>query len=260
MNRRIFLKTGLGLSSAWALYKIPGVSFALTEGGVETSSYEVGEPISREVFVFDNQSKRYTVFELCQNSGAAVVMLYLYGGGAMENFNRVGGLWCPDSFDDTHVMRFIDYKYLDSEVAIVPVSCPPVYSSQYYGLEEGVFMNEPEDSEAYQKAVEKFIDSTEQAVYNKFVPVPTYYDFRFRLLFNREANLKPGESYGAIHDWQGKFRAPGETQRYGTPTIWLLDANGIVLAEPFHGNVYHSDPFQLNYCATDVDKTIQKFL
>jgi len=260
MKRRNFLKTSLGLSSALVLNKIPGMAFGVTGGTADSSGYTVGEPISREAFVFDNALEQHTVFELCQNSGAALVMLYLYGGGAMDNFNKVGGLWCVDSFDDSHVMRFIDNKYLKSEVAILPVACPPVYSSQYYGLEEGIFMDEPEDSEAYQEAVEKFVDSTEQAVYNKFVPVPTYYDFRLRLLFNREAHLKPGDGYGPIHDWQGSFRAPGETQRYGTPTIWLLDANGIVLAEPFHGNIYHSDPFELSYSAIDVDKAIQQFL
>lgn len=260
MKRRNFLKTSLGLSSALVLNKFPALAFGMPKEGNDQSGYAVGDSISPEAFVFDSGLNKHTLVELCQNSGAALVMIYLYGGGAMDNFNKVGGLWCVDSFDDSHVMRFIDYKYLESEVAILPVACPPVYSSQYYGLEEGVFMNEPEDSEAYQQAVEKFVDSTEQAVYNKFVPVPTYYDFRLRMLFNREPYLKPGEGYGAIHDWQGKFRAPGETQRYGTPTIWLLDANGTVLTEPFHGNIYHSDPFELSYCASDVDKAIQQFL
>lgn len=260
MKRRNFLKTSLGLSSALVLNKIPDLAFGRTGGATDSASYAVGDSISRDAFVFDSDLTPHTIFDLCQTSGAALVLLYLYGGGAMENFNKVGGLWCVDSFDDSHVMRFIDYKYLESEVAILPVACPPVYSSQYYGLEEGVFMNEQEESEAYQQAVEKFIDSTEQAVYNKFVPVPTYYDFRLRLLFNREAHLKPGEGYGPIHDWQGSFRAPDETQRYGTPTIWLLSANGTVVAEPFHGNIYHSDPFELNYSAIDVDKAIQNLL
>ena len=114
------------------------------------------------------------------------------------------------------------------------------------------------DSEAFKEAQEIFIDSTEDVVFDKIIPAETYYDVRLRLLFNRREDLKPGESYGTIHDWQGKFRAPGETQKYGTPTIWLLDADGVILEEAFHGNIYQDQ--ELSYTVLEVDKAIQKHL
>ncbi|MFQ5676599.1 MAG: hypothetical protein ACE5G1_11925, partial [bacterium] len=81
---------------------------------------------------------------------------------------------------------------------------------------------------------------------------------RFRLLFNRRDDLQPGAGYGEVYDWQGKFRAPDETQKYGTPTIWLLDSKGTVLQQPFHGNIYQDQ--ELNYTVLEVDKAIQKHL
>ena len=101
-----------------------------------------------------------------------MVILTFYGGGAMENKERVGGLWCPDSFED----------------------------------------------------------------------------------------LKPGEGYGPVHDWQGRFRVSADSQKYGTPTFWLLDKNGTVLAKPFYGNLYHEKPFEIKYSVIEVDKVIQALL
>jgi hypothetical protein len=145
-------------------------------------------------------------------------------------------------------------------VSILPVACAPVYSSHLYGQEPGVYMNEPDDSPKFKQSVEAFVDSTEAAVQNKYIPVKTYYDFRLRNLFNRRDDLKPGDGYGPVYDWQGRFRAAADTQKYGTPTFWLLDKSGTVLAEPFHGNVYHEKPFEIKYSVIDIDKAIQALL
>ncbi|RMF57625.1 MAG: hypothetical protein D6743_18740 [Calditrichaeota bacterium] len=261
MNRRKFLQAGLALGSTAFLNAVPLSTFS-TPGGErrDGGSYKPGEKISQEAFVSDKQLNHHKIVDLCQaDPEAALNLLYIYGGGALSNSERLGGIWCPDSFEDLYVVRFVHLKY-PSEVQIIPVACPPVYSSQYYGLEERVFLDEPADSEKFKKAVQRFIASTEKVVSGRLLPVETYYDFRFRLLFNRREDLLPDKNYGTIYPWQGKFRAEDETQKYGTPTIWLLDRDGVVLTEPFHGNFYHSDPFELSYSAVDVDQAIQQFL
>jgi hypothetical protein len=72
--------------------------------------------------------------------------------------------------------------------------------------------------------------------------------------------LTLGDGYGSVYDWQGRFRASSDSQKYGTPTIWLLDRNGTVLAKPFYGNLYHERPFEIKYSDIDVDKAIQALL
>ena len=261
MNRRHFLKSGLGLCFAALVIPMLLVSCGKPQPRkADQYSYQVGDQISPEAFVLDSELNRHTILELCKQSKADVVVLTLYGGGAMENKQRVGGLWCPDSFEDLHILRFINFKYKSDEVSILPVACPPVYSSHLYGKEKGVFMNEPDESPKFKDAVEAFVDSTEAAVTKKFLPVKTYYDFRLRNLFNRRDDLKPGEGYGTAYDWQGRFRASADSQKYGTPTFWLLDKNGTVLAEPFYGNLYHEKPFEIKYSVIDVDQAIQALL
>lgn len=260
MKRRTFLKSGLSLSTVF-LFNQPPVTFfpetPLKDSG--RPGYAPGDKISKGVFVADKELKTHKLSDLC-NQDAAVNFLYIYGGGAYKQTNRIGGIWCRDSFEDFHIMRFVHQKYDDSEVQIIPVACPPVYGGQYYGFEKRVFLDEPADSSAFKASAQAFIESTEKAIANEFVPVETYYDLRNRLLFNRRQDLKPGKGYKTIYPWQGRFRSDQETQKYGTPTIWLLSPMGIVLRRPFWGNIYHGDPYTIRYTIVDVDEAIQKFL
>ncbi len=184
-------------------------------------------------------------------------MLYIYGGGAHRNRHRLGGIWCRDSFEDFYVLRYLHQKYDNSAVQIIPVAVPPVYASEFYGFERRVFLDEPADSEQFKESAVAFIESTEQAVVNEFIPVTTYYDIRNRLLFNQRNDLRPGEGYGKIYSWQGKFRSDQETQKYGTPTVWMLSPEGVVLEPPFWGNIYHGNP-HVRYTIPDIEQAIQK--
>jgi hypothetical protein len=88
---------------------------------------------------------------------------------------------------------------------------------------------------------------------------PIFYDPRFRLLDNpNEHEHVP--AYGPVHPWQGRFKWFEDDQRYGTPTIWLLDKELRVLREPFWGNVYEGVPVQLNYTVRDVIKALDQCL
>lgn len=261
MKRRLFLKAGIGLGVTVAAGGIPGDILSGSEKAEGSSSYETGDQVAKEAFVHDRDLKKHHLVDLCsQIPRVKVNFLYIYGGGANRHRDRLGGLWCPDSFEDLHTLRFIDQKYDDSQVRILPVACAPVYSSQYYSFERRVFLDEPDKSDKFRESARVFVESTEEVIDNDFIPVPTYYDFRHRLLFNRREDLQPGDGYGKVFEWQGKFRGRGDTQKYGTPTVWLLDSNGKVLEEPFWGNYYHSEPFQIGYTIVDLDQAIQRHL
>ena len=262
MKRRNFLKIGFifAIVSSLSVTEIFLNAYASpAQENSEYSSYKPGDPISPDAFVLDKDLNPHKLLDLIKDSGAQVTMLYIYGGGAMNKPDKLGGIWCRDSFEDSYVLRFIHEKYAESsDVKILSVASAPVYSTKSYDLADRVLLDEPDDSGAFKEARQIFIDSTEDVVFEKIIPSETYYDVRLRLLFNRREDLQPGEGYGQIHDWQGKFRAPGETQKYGTPTIWLLDADGVVLEEAFHGNIYQDQ--ELRYTVLEVDKAIQKHL
>lgn len=222
-------------------------------------SYAVGDQISPDIFISDKELNKLKLMEICHHAEARVNVLYIYGGGAYKK-NRIGGIWCRDSFEDFHVMRYIFQKYDDTEVQIIPVACPPVYASHFYGFDRRVFLDEPDVSPRFKENAKAFVESTESVVQNEFIPVDTYYDFGNRLLFNRRKDLKAGPGYGPVHSWQGKFRSNHEMQKYGTPTIWLLNRKGVILEDPFWGNLYHTDPYLIRYTVVDVDNAIQKNL
>ena len=256
MNRRTFVKIGLSLP---VLSLAPVRVLAASEDQGHRA-YRPGERISPEVFVQDKSLNAQKILALCQEGGAPVNVLYIYGGGAYKRKSKLGELWCRDSFEDLYVLRYLHEKYESRKVRLIPVACPPVYASRYYGFKPRVFLDEPDDSPTFQQAAKDFIASTEKAVARRYVPVETYYDLRYRLLFNRRRDLKPGPGYGPVYSWQGKFRSDRETQKYGTPTIWLLDARGTILRPPFHGNLYHAEPFHIEYTVLDLDRAVQQYL
>ncbi len=257
------MKSGFGIGAAYAVNSWPAISLNFTklEHNSPAATLSPGEVIPAEAFVLDKNLESQSILALCsRDPKAKVILLYIYGGRVPKQDDRLGGIWCPDSFEDLHIARYLHLKYQPEQLRILPIACPPVYSSQHYGFEQRIFLDEPDDSKKFQEAVAAFIDNTEKLFVEGLIPVPSYYDIRHRLLFNRREDLKPGAGYGVINGWQGNFRGSGDSQRYGTPTIWLLDTNGRVLAEPFWGNYYHSDPFQIRYTVIDVDKAIEQNL
>ncbi len=263
MNRRGFLKVGAALGSYTMLSVRPLTLFSAAgdERTAGRKAYRPGEAISPEAFVLDQKMEHHKLRELCAAGDDVMVnVLYIFGGGAMGRENKLGGIWCKDSFEDLQIMRFIHTKYEEMPVQIIPVACAPVYSTRFYGFEARVFLDEPDDSEKFQAAAKAFIDSTQASFEAGFIPVRPYFDVRNRLMLNARADLRPGAGYGKIYDWQGRFRADDETQKYGVPSIWMLDAKGVVLDGPFHGNYYHSDPYEIKYTLVDIDKAIEKRL
>ncbi len=261
MNRRKVIHIASYSIVALVICWMTSMQTGWSAGADKTHAYKAGDRISGEAFVVDSELHRQTLMHLIEENAAAVVnVLYVFGGGALEKEDRLGGIWCPDSFEDLQILRFIHQKYEFAEVQVIPVACAPVYSSHYYGLDERVFLDETDDSEKFQAAARKFVESTNKAFADGYIPIQPFFDLRHRLLFNPSEEWAPGEGYGPVAKWQGKFRADGETQKYGVPTIWLLDSEGSVLEGPFSGNIYHSEPYEINYTITDIDAAIQKYL
>ena len=263
MKRRTFLQTGLGLSAAVAMGRFPGLAYPAAgvsgEGSGETT-YRVGEKISAEAFVIDAELNRVLLADLVQErADASVIVLYIFGGGSIHR-QKLGGIWCQDSFEDLQIPRYLHLKYQDEAVKLLPIAVAPVYATKSYGLEDRVFLDQQDDSDIFKKSAREFIDSTEQVFYDGFIPEQPYFDLRNRLLFNRRKDLAPGKGYGEVFPWQGKFRAKNEDQKYGVPTVWLLNGDGEILDAPFHGNHYHGDAFEIHYTVVDVDRAIEKHL
>ena len=84
-------------------------------------------------------------------------------------------------------------------------------------------------------------------------------DPRFRLLDNSNEH-EHVPAYGSTYPWQGRFKWSEDEQRYGTPTIWLLDGRLRVIRTPFLGNVYEGVPVQINYTVRDVIRALDEAL
>ena len=167
--------------------------------------------------------------------------------------NATGGIWCPDSFEDLHILRTLHDTYQD-KVGFVPIACPPAFHSRQMGYAERAFLDFSDQSDVYKKALDAFVNSTQHAFEAGTIPLQPYYDPRFRLLMSTEVQQSLSPEYGQIPAWQGAFRAARETQSYGVPNFWLVDRQSVVLTKPFRGNVYHphGGKININYSLPDM--------
>ena len=95
MKHHNFLKTSfaLALASSLLMTKILLTVYASpAQQNSDHSSYKPGEHISPDAFVLDKDLNPHTLLDLIQDSGAQVTMLYIYGGGAMNKPDKIGGI------------------------------------------------------------------------------------------------------------------------------------------------------------------------
>ena len=264
MNRRDFTKTLLAMSSVLASPSgaIAAVSQKDKDGlPLSYGFYQEGDTISPEVFVSDKTQSRHRLLSILENNSPNTInVLFLFGGGAMGH-SSPGGIWCPDSFEDLHILRTLKDAYKNTQVGFVFVACAPVFHSKYLGYSDRLFLDQPDDSPEFKNAVKLFIDSTQAALENGIIPQQPYFDLRLRLMMDSSPGRSP--TAGTQFEWQGKFRDPDEKQKYGVPNLWLLDNKGTILTPPFRGNMYHpgaGDSFQISYTFSDVDQAIKQQL
>lgn len=218
--------------------------------------YAPGDVVGRGVFLLDSERRELPLLDLVRNDTRLLYLLIFGGAEAGPD----AGLWCGDSRSDLAIHAAMLHKYAAKGVRFVPVATPPVYAEARHGYPAGAFLGTAESSAAHGDAVVGFVARTEALRAGGKLPFPEiFYDPRFRLLDN--AGRYPHvAAYGVVHAWQGRFKACGDTQRHGTPTLWLLGKDGRVLREPFYGNVYERGEEKLRYRENDVASAIELIL
>lgn len=236
---------------------------ACTSAGAQDDPvyYERGDVVSPQVFVTDRDGSEVMLRGLLRASDSEVNVLYIFGGGDLGS-GSPGHLWCPDSYEDMHILRTLVAKYADSGIGFVAVAVAPVYHSQLLGAPAGVFLNEADDSRAFRKANRAFIDSTMAAFDDGVLPVEPFFDARDRLKLVRRPDMGPGDGFGPVADWMGAFRSADGPGFYGVPSLWILSNDGEILADAFRGNVYHGEAsaISVDYTFADVDAALQALL
>ena len=256
VNRRQFLKTTT--AAAGMLAASPAFPFSRQDTG--PPCYRPGDQVDSSVSFLDRNQQLVTLADQVDEYSKVLCLVIFGGAHARKPADKRGQLWCVDSSDDLAIQRTVYFNYVNEGVTFVPVATPPVYSGNSYGYSENVFLVEGDDSPRYQGAVTEFVEKTEALIQDGTIPFdPIFYDPRFRLLDNRNEHTHV-PAYGPVQPWQGRFKWYQDHQRYGTPTIWLLDSQLRVLREPFWGNVYESVPVQINYTVRDVTVALDRAL
>ncbi|NND82273.1 MAG: hypothetical protein HKN50_07585 [Gammaproteobacteria bacterium] len=238
------------------------ITCSIAAGADNDQHYGSGSRIASQVVVQDRAGNPHGLTQLLARSSHNLNVIFIFGGGGLghENTTETGGLWCPDSYADSKILRALVEKY-QNRVGFISVAVPPVYHSQRLGYPERVFLDTTEHAVQYQKAKQAFIDSTEAAVANGTLPLAPYYDLDFNFLITQPQSELRRASYPQ-QAWHGAFRAADETQHYGVPNFWLVDNSGFIVVQPFRGNVYHGDSsnLKLEYALEDVTTAIETLL
>lgn len=247
MKRRVFLSS---LALAGAARAWPG------EAEKSAGCYAPGDIVDRAAFVLDSARREVPLLDLVRKDTRLLYLLIL--GGA--HGDKDPSLWCGDSRSDLGIHTAMSRRFAAKGVRFLVVAAPPVYTEVRNGYQEGVFLATPESSAAHGAAVDGFVERTEALRASGALPfAEVFYDPRFRLLDNQR-RFPHVAAYGPAHPWQGRFKACGDGQRHGTPTLWLLAPDGRVLREPFYGNVYERGEEKIRYREADVASAIEAIL
>lgn len=222
--------------------------------------YLVGEKIAGDVSIVDENGEQLRLLDIV-TSETKLIYLVLFGGPSLNPRHSEGGLWCEDSFNDMPISNFNYRKYAGQGVQFIPVVCPPVYHERRFGYENGAFLQTPDEDEKYKENFSAFVEATKKLQETNVIPFEkVYFDPRFRLMFNFDEMEETPDDAGKNVGWLGKFKPCGDSQRYSTPTIWLLSAEGKVLRKPFYGNRYAEDRLQIRFTVREVDTAIAELL
>jgi hypothetical protein len=261
MNRRAFLKTSTAAAAGMLAPPVLGPSWlSRRQEAARPQCYRPDDQVDGSVFFLDRDGQLVTLADQVDEYTKVLCLVVFGGAYARKPADVRGQLWCVDSSDDLAIQRTLYFNYVNEGVTFVPIATPPVYSGANYGYPEDVFLVEGDDSPRYQSAVTEFVEKTEALKEDGTIPYdPIFYDPRFRLLDNVSEHVHV-PSYGPVYPWQGRFKWHQDHQRYGTPTIWLLDRERRVLSEPFWGNIYEAVPVQINYTVRDVMAALDRAL
>lgn len=222
--------------------------------------YQVGEKIAEDVAIVHENGEPQRLLDLVTTE-TKLIYLVLFGGPSLNPRHSEGGLWCEDSFNDMPISNFNYRKYAGQGVQFIPVVCPPVYHERRFGYEKGTFLQTPDDATKYKESFVEFVEATKKLQETRVIPFEkVYFDPRFRLMFNFNEVDDESEYIEKEVSWLGKFKPCGDSQRYSTPTIWLLSPEGEILREPFYGNRYAEDRLQILFTVREVDAAMTELL
>lgn len=225
--------------------------------------YQSGSIITKKISLQDQNQTPQSLTQLLEELDKPVNLLYLFGGGGMghERTKTTGGLWCPDSFEDMHILRSLA-KHYKGLIGVIPIAIPPVFHTSKLGFAARVMLDGSSSDQKYQDALSAFIKSTQSSFDAGTIPIQPLYDLNFNLLVSEETQEQRKSSTRPRRQWHGTFRAADETQSYGVPNFWLVDAQGKILREPFRGNIYHphGGDININYTLKDVSAAIESAL
>ena len=217
--------------------------------------YRVGERISPNLTVLDAELRRVRLWDQVQPD-ARVVVLVLFGGAAATpppgSFR--GPLWCEDSFDDLAVQRALVRRFEGKAVQFLAVAVPPVYSPSRYGYAAHAFAGKgggPDEERS--PDIRRFVQATLELRASSLLPYrQIFFDPYLDL-------LRPPTGQGDTVE-SAPLKWHEDPRKYGVPTIWILDASGKVLREPFWGNEYDASPPQVRYGFENLAAALKKSL
>ncbi len=237
-----------------------GSALAAGEKQQKNICYKPGETIAADVSVVDAGGGELRLLDLVEPD-TKLIYLLIFGGPGLSGNPGDGPFWCEDSFNGMPLSTYMYLKYRDKGVRFVPVVTPPVYHEQYYGIDEGTFLRQPDSSQVYQDYFFRFVDKSEELKAGKIIPFPElYFDPRFKLLFNFKKMSDLTAYAGGNEPWLGRFKPCGDDQSYSTPVIWLLSPQGKVLSEPFFGNRYSDSKQIIRFTVRDVEQAVRTIL
>ena len=175
-----------------------GAMSAMAQGGKATPlNFNQDSVIPRDVSVTDKNGSQVSLRALLEAQPGNVNVVFIFGGGDLGH-NDPGHLWCPDSFEDTHILRTLIGKYTGKPVGFVAIASAPVYHSNALDSKARVFLDDADDSADFKAARQSFITSTLAARDAGILPIEPYYDFRLHLMLNTTGRMQPGAGYGAM--------------------------------------------------------------
>lgn len=182
-----------------------------------------------------------------------VLVLCVYGGGSAKPGAGKAGLWCEDSLFEMANVRHAIARFADRPVRFVGIACPPIFHDEKFGYAAGSFAA---DHPQHAASVARFVESTRAARDTGVLPFPElWFDPTLRLM----QAVKTDAPRPLALDGTGALRAPDEVQTYGTPTLWILDRDGKVLAPPFCRNNWEKDR-ELRFTARELEDAIEAAL
>lgn len=245
---------GKGLVIDWRLDAVPHSVGGEAAPIPAPTSYVPGDRV--EVLVEDAAGEQLELRDIVSRwAGVKGVILYVMGGGGVQVRRDRGGLWCEDTYNDLALMRRLVLDYAPEGIVFVPVMCPPVYHEERFGFDPGAFLGD--EGERYAASRREFVRASQAILESGLLPFErVWFDPRFRLLANPAHGLPVGDAPA----WQGRCKWYRDGQSYGTPTLWVLDADLRVYGEPFFGNNYEAEGGALRYTARDVSARLDRLL